>query len=77
MLSNLRVAVRFTNQASLTLALLGISDTRPASQSSVVITRSLGLGLRKFDEKGESLSNPAALSNLRDKTELFRAVQNV
>ena len=29
----LRVAVRFTDRASLTLALLGISDKRPASQS--------------------------------------------
>ena len=29
-----------------TLVLLRISDTRPAGQSSVVITRSLGLGLR-------------------------------
>ena len=27
-------AVRFTNLASLSLALLGISDTRPASQST-------------------------------------------
>ncbi len=44
------MAVRFSNRTSFTLVLLGISGTRPASQSSIVITRSLGLGLRKIDE---------------------------
>ena len=40
-------AVRFTNRASLSLALLGISDTRPASQSTSPFQGSfLGLGLR-------------------------------